>query len=939
MRPPSACMFLLAFSRRLSAGQADGSAKSQHRQPPHYSDLVSSIYTLVKFCIAKCSAIFPRIIIIVIVEVPLFIKCRYCQSSSWAMAVFNTNSFRSVMTMIYAVDEINRNSSILPNTSLGYMIYDSCFNMHKTLTAAISFLGQKFSEDLKEISYFASCRCLSDKQQFPSFLRTVPSDAFQAIAIAKMFLHFGWVYIGTFENDDDYGREGDEIANTKAKVILAFTSVSDFTPFVAEMLQRNITNKQWIASESWIQSPSISSQNHIHMVKGTIGFAPSWGYIPVSIKMNHKSADSDVLRSKTKFTDEKENASVNIFLLEFWEYTFGCTWTPNEETSQLCTGTESIEAADTKLTDVSRLRVTYNTYMAVYAIAKALHNLQYCVQVKGILLNVTCGDILSFEPWQLDFLPHTLLSLTLGKPRPSRSLERPALKLIPWAYHFTIADRYMLAASSPSFFLLCCLVKSVFDRCLQNVEFINNLGNLVKFDKNGDPFENSYELINWQLDERGQVQFKVVGEFKSSAPPEKQLHIFSKTILWNDVKHRVPRSLCSEPCQPGSRRFSLKGEPFCCFDCIPCTDGQYSNTTDSVDCQHCPEDLWSNTQRSTCFPMPREFLAFSDPLALTLLAFAALGITAVIIVGVMMVKYRKMILVKSKSVFHYVLLVALASNFTTSVGFVGEPTDLSCQWRESVALGLITFSIICVLTKAYDILVNSQDSESCNNPKRRCSQPKVLLVLCSIPQTAFSVAWAVLEKPQAHKNLEYRLGTVVLECVGASPLWVSCALCYLGVLVISCLLMALKGSKRVPGSSEPRFIIFSMLFFCMVCVAFVPAYSSTQGKFTVAVEIFAIIVIVYGLLGFAFTCVFDSRSARRSIMAPKRKTSAGDASTTKRQMKNVHMERMEKTLRICVEDNTQMSDFMLKTKMLYRSLNPLIEDKLEAIPRVSESEE
>ena len=106
--------------------------------------------------------------------------------------------------------------------------------------------------------------------------------------------------------------------------------------------------------------------------------------------------------------------------------------------------------------------------------------------------------------------------------------------------------------------------------------------------------------------------------------------------------------------------------------------------------------------------MPREFLAFTDPLALTLLAFAVLGFTMVIIVCIMMVKYRKLIAVKSKSSFHFVLLVALAINFTSSVGFVGEPTDLSCQWRESVALGMITFSIICVLTKAYDILMNSQ---------------------------------------------------------------------------------------------------------------------------------------------------------------------------------------------------------------------------------------
>jgi len=65
----------------------------------------------------------------------------------------------------------------------------------------------------------------------------------------------------------------------------------------------------------------------------------------------------------------------------------------------------------------------------------------------------------------------------------------------------------------------------------------------VKFDENGDPSGNSYELMNWQLDENGQVQFKVVGGFKSSAPPEKQLHITNNTILWNDGTHKESTSL------------------------------------------------------------------------------------------------------------------------------------------------------------------------------------------------------------------------------------------------------------------------------------------------------------------------------------------------------------------------------------------------------------
>ncbi|XP_020563874.1 vomeronasal type-2 receptor 1-like [Oryzias latipes] len=145
--------------------------------------------------------------------------------------------------MIFAIEEINNSTELLPGIRLGYQIHDSCAAVPMAMQAAFQLSnggGKVFYKDsncsqsgmmaavvaesgstpsisisriigpfnIPQVSHFATCACLSDKQQYPNFFRTVPSDAFQSVALAKLVKHFGWTWIGAICSDSDYGNNG-----------------------------------------------------------------------------------------------------------------------------------------------------------------------------------------------------------------------------------------------------------------------------------------------------------------------------------------------------------------------------------------------------------------------------------------------------------------------------------------------------------------------------------------------------------------------------------------------------------------------------------------------------------------------------------------------------------------------------------------------------------
>uniref|UniRef100_A0A3Q3GG25 G-protein coupled receptors family 3 profile domain-containing protein n=1 Tax=Labrus bergylta TaxID=56723 RepID=A0A3Q3GG25_9LABR len=762
---------------------------------------------------------------------------------------FDLRPFRWTQVMIFAIDEINNDSALLPNISLGYRILDSCASPTNTLRAALTLTSRSektspcppaISALIAEsgstqslavagalgpfqvpiVSYFSTCACLSDKTKYPTFFRTIPSDYFQAKALATLVKRFGWQWIGAIQSDNEYGRNGiqafteevkkhgvciafigtilrtytidkildvvEMIKQSSVKVILAFVPEGDFYPLMKEVVKQNITGIQWIASEAWITAARPSTPEMYRAFGGALGFVVKKMAIPkLKPFLTHISPYADL------------NAA---FVKDFWEIMMGCRPVSTEEHSgteaahEVCTGTETLMNSQDVFFNVTQLRVSYNVYKAVYAIAHALHQLKYC------------------------------------------------------HYNPPFSNCVKITKSAYYSYELNGLLSLQVTAHLRRVNFMNQFGDDVFFDINGDP-PASYDIINWQLRDE-QVQHVTVGQFASAANSTYKLSIKKEDIVWRTGK-MVPISVCSEVCPVGTRKAQIKGKPTCCFDCIPCADGTIANATDAADCTACPREYWSNERKDECFPKTIEFLAYNEPMGIALTLVSLLGASLSLATMIVFIRYRETPVIKaSNSELSCFLLFSLFLCFLCPLTFIGRPTVWTCMLRHTAFGVTFALCISCVLGKTIVVVTAFKATFPGKNLAEKFGpvQQRIIVCSCTLIQVVVCVLWLKLKPPFPDMVLRHSNKKIVLECNTGSEAAFYAVLGYIGILAVICLVLAFLARKVPDNFNEAKFITFSMLIFCAVWVTFIPAYVSSPGKFTVAVEIFAILSSAFGLL-------------------------------------------------------------------------------------------
>ncbi|XP_075449668.1 extracellular calcium-sensing receptor-like [Ascaphus truei] len=435
--------------------------------------------------------------------------------------------YRHYLGFLFAINEINQRKDLLPNITLGYVVYDSENNEREALQKTILLLSgggdmipnyvchrrgvlAAYIGDLNsattytmslitklyhypQISYGSMDSSFNDRLQFPNLYRTVPNEHYQQQAIVQLLQHFGWTWVGILTSDDDSSQRGSQ--ELKDLIISSGICVEFLQIYNAELDHLKQESVQTVGMSSAKVVIIYSSnnifddfiyeysrqrqQNKIWIVAATVTYLNNFaldaflfmlnGTLSLSVRNGDISGLKDFLHSANMYKYPGDPA-----IKELWMNYFGCLpYIPGSKGIFIlrpCTENKTLQSLPPFIYDVHNFRYTYSIYTAVYMLAHALH----------------------------DMFQHRL-SLPLN-----RFKDNSKLDIQPWKLNSN----------------------------LKHVHFTPSSGEEIVFTKDGD-VPGLYDIINWITTSDPTVTGIKVGSFNSSAPVGQQLTITDNDIQWN----------------------------------------------------------------------------------------------------------------------------------------------------------------------------------------------------------------------------------------------------------------------------------------------------------------------------------------------------------------------------------------------------------------------
>ena len=456
---------------------------------------------------------------------------------------------------IFAIEKINKNSTILPNVTIGYDLRDYCFSNARAMKIAYDFMcdgdpvhmsNQNISTsptryvketknktisalvgpfnsgtavlvgsllqvyDIPAISPSATSDELSS-QMYKNFFRTVPPDNWQAKVMADIIELFNWTYVAAVGLDDSYGQNGisalEKESYNRKTFCIAF---SEYIPRLG----------YWNKIKQTVLKIKRRSEVAVIILWLSVGYGRTFFAEATAQNVEKTWILCDALSGRGTYLNSHLtilNGSLGIKPYDYSVLEF-------EEHLKTITPAKSIERGAHWWEEFWRLHFNCsatNPKQSGVALCKANLTVDHAPQKIG-------GPFVSYIIDAVYAIAHALDNIY----------------------------RCSLSINGAGYIGKCPPVKPTvkgrdLEKYLKNISFDGMTGK-VRFNKFGDPLTASYDIINFQLDSTTGRTLKHirVGSWNKNTTPNLKVDL-------SRVRLRTlytPLSFCSSECLPGTRR-------------------------------------------------------------------------------------------------------------------------------------------------------------------------------------------------------------------------------------------------------------------------------------------------------------------------------------------------------------------------------------------------
>ena len=767
--------------------------------------------------------------------------------------------------MLYSIDAINADDTLLPNITLGYDIRDTCSTEHIGLDETVDLVLTNSQLDIRscetgimattnmsnadaptlsiigaagsrvsvpvaslarlfttpQISYASSSALLSNRERYGFFYRTIPPDNFQARAMVDIMLHFNWTYASTIYSLNTYGQPGIDafhLLASKHGICIDLNSGigDDFTQKEFENLAGLLLNST--ANVVVLFSSQDNAASLFNAIEAT-GMKRKFNWIASDSWARSNSVASKYSRTVSGligfapftshlsgfhdyFSDLTLSSNArNPWFREFFLAVANCT----SKNHTACNLTSSVPEHIEIYEQGNFIPLVVD---AVYTVANALHN----------FLVENCGQ------------PLTWFSSNRSCLNQTRELNGTALLYYIHKSNFT----------SPT-------------------------GNKIVFDDEGN-VEGIYEIFNYQYG-GSEFKFQSMGVWNSTlAVAGKELFSFNSVPFQFGVENNAvlsvpPESHCSK-CREGHVRREVLSS--CCGVCDPCLGQLYSPDPRGFNCSKCPDFSWGNSPANgsrECLPLEKSFLKFDHPYSVIIIIVAIAGFVPVAFTVVKYALNWNTPIVKSSGREQMMmLLVGVVLSFVSPFFFVSPPGSVVCGIQRWILWSSFSVMFSALLIKVVRVARIFLQLKKGATTRVRYTEPSYQVVFTL---ALVAIQWLILILSTAVSPPDIRRDVILnadkpnetpvllYTCEVEHIVTLVLSVAYQTLLIILCTVLGIISFQYPENFNEAKYIAFCSFSVLVIWVAFVITFFATQSSKEYQTIVLSLAVVMTGYAVFA----------------------------------------------------------------------------------------